>query len=262
MSEHRIEFSDGNVYERTMGVWSRLAGDVFLDWLAPATGLRWIDIGCGSGAFTALLAQRCAPLEIHGIDPSEHQLAFARARPDLSGTRFHQGDAMALPFPDARFDAAVMALVIFFVPDPAKGVAEMVRVVRPGGMVASYAWDRTAGGNPFTPVMDEMRAMGVTPPSPPSPAASRLDSLRDLWIGCGLEVVETRVIAVERTFADFDDFWNVATMVPSVRPAFEAMTKGDAAQLKDRLRARQPADAAGRITYGARANAISGRVPV
>ena len=127
MTQQPIRFDDGAAYDRGMGVWSQLAGQVFLDWLAPSSGLRWIDIGCGSGAFTELLAQRCAPAEIHGIDPSEAQFAFARLRPALRETTFLRGDAMALPFETDRFDAAVMALVLFFVPDPAKGVAEMAR---------------------------------------------------------------------------------------------------------------------------------------
>jgi ubiquinone/menaquinone biosynthesis C-methylase UbiE len=139
MAEHQIRFEDGAAYERMMGVWSRLAGKVFLDWLAPSEGLRWIDVGCGSGAFTELVCARCAPAEIHGIDPAEAQLAFARARPGAQAVQFRQGDAMALPFDDNSFDAAVMALVIFFVPDPARGVAEMARVVAPRGAVAAYA---------------------------------------------------------------------------------------------------------------------------
>jgi ubiquinone/menaquinone biosynthesis C-methylase UbiE len=125
--------------------WSQLAGRVFLDWLAPSSGLRWIDIGCGSGAFTELLAQRCAPAEIQGIDPSEAQFAFARTRPALRETTFLRGDAMALPFEADRFDAAVMALVLFFVPDPAKGVAEMARVVCPGRHGLGISLDRGRG---------------------------------------------------------------------------------------------------------------------
>jgi ubiquinone/menaquinone biosynthesis C-methylase UbiE len=82
---------------------------------------------------------------------------------------FQQGDATALPFPDAAFDAASMALVIFFVPDPAKGVQEMVRTVRPGGIVCAYAWNFTTGGFPFGPIHDALRANGTPfPPAPPS----------------------------------------------------------------------------------------------
>ena len=81
MAEQQIRFDDGAAYEQVMGVWSRFAGEIFLDWLAPATGLRWLDVGCGNGAFTELIVRRCAPGEVQGIDPSEEQLAFARARP-------------------------------------------------------------------------------------------------------------------------------------------------------------------------------------
>jgi ubiquinone/menaquinone biosynthesis C-methylase UbiE len=145
MVEYRIRFDDGAAYERRMGHWSPLAGDIFLDWLAPRSGLRWIDIGCGNGAFTELLVERCAPAEVHAIDPSEGQLAFARTRAATRVAEFRKGDAMALPFSEDRFDAAVMALVIFFVPDPAKSVAEMARVVCRGGTIAAYAWDVLGG---------------------------------------------------------------------------------------------------------------------
>src|SRR5215469_13985068 len=75
MSQQPIRFDDGAAYESLMGAWSRLVGQVFLDWLSPATGQRWIDVGCGNGAFTELLVQRCAPAETQGIDPSEAQIA-------------------------------------------------------------------------------------------------------------------------------------------------------------------------------------------
>src|SRR5213082_2827160 len=161
MAEQQIRFEDGAAYERMMGAWSRLTGNIFLDWLAPSPGLRWIDIGCGSGAFSELLVEGCAPAEVQGIDPSEAQLAFARTRPAARLARFRQGDAMALPFPEDNFDAAVMALVIFFVPEPAKGVAEMVRVVAPGGTIATYAWDIEGGGRPTAPIDAELRAKSV-----------------------------------------------------------------------------------------------------
>jgi SAM-dependent methyltransferase len=260
MAEQQYRFDDGASYERMMGIWSRLAGEIFLDWLAPPSGLRWIDIGCGNGAFTELIVERCAPAEVQGIDPSEGQLAFARERHTARVAEFRQGNAMSLPFSEDRFDVAVMALVIFFVPEPARGVAEMVRVVGPGGTVAAYAWDMVGGGFPMEPFQAEMRAMGRAPPRPPSYDASRIDALRDLWTGAGLEAVETREITVQRTFADFDDFWTTCLLSPAITPTVAAMTSGDVELLKTRVRARLSADAAGRITLGARANAVKGRV--
>jgi SAM-dependent methyltransferase len=258
---NQIRFDDGAAYERYMGKWSQLAGEVFLDWLAPKSGLRWLDVGCGNGAFTEMIVERCAPVSVQGIDPSEGQLAYARARPASRVAEFRQGDAMALPFPDCTFDAAVMPLVIFFVPDPSKGVAEMARVVCPGGTVTAYAWDMVGGGFPYEALHVEMRGLGEEVPVPPSPDASRIDAMRDLWTGVGLDSVETREITVKRTFADFDDYWTTILGGPSVGPKLTAMASDDLARLCARMRARLSADASGRITYSARANAVKGRVP-
>jgi len=261
MSQPSIRFDDGAAYERGMGVWSGLAGNVFLDWLAPSPGWRWVDVGCGNGAFTELLMQRHAPAEVQGIDPSEAQLAFARTRPGVAGATFQQGDAMALPFEAARFDAAIMALVIFFVPEPAQGVAEMVRVVRPGGLVAAYAWDMAGGGFPFRPVQEEFRALGFTPAMPPSADASRLDILNRLWTEAGLTAVQTRQITVQRQFADFDDFWAANTGMGNQKATLATMPPADVEAMKSRLRAALPTDSQGRVTHTARANAITGIVP-
>jgi ubiquinone/menaquinone biosynthesis C-methylase UbiE len=261
MTEQQIRFDDGAAYEQMMGTWSRLAGGTFLDWLAPPSGLRWIDVGCGNGAFTELLVERCAPAEVQGIDPSEGQLAFARKRHAARLAVFQQGDAMALPFPADKFDAAVMALVIFFVPEPAKAVAEMVRVVRPGGLVTTYAWDMLGGGFPQESILVEMRAMGSNPTRPPQMGASRMDALHALWTSAGLEGVETREIKVQRAFANFDDFWMTNLKSPAIGAAVAAMTSGDADRLKRRVHARLPADTQGRVICGARAHALRGQLP-
>ena len=261
MAETQFRFQDGAAYERMMGVWSRLAGDIFLDWVAPAPDLRWVDIGCGNGAFTELVCARCAPAAIEGIDPSAEQIAYARTRPGARQAQFREGNAMALPFPDNSFDAAVMALVIFFVPDPVKAVAEMARVTRPGGLVATYAWDQVAGGSPQSPIQAELRSMGYDPHRPPSSEAARMPALRKLWADAGLEALETREIVVTRSFADFDDFWSSSATGPSIAPILAAMTATDIDRLKEGLLSRLPPDGAGRIAYQGRANAIKGRMP-
>jgi SAM-dependent methyltransferase len=260
MEKQQIRFDDGAAYENFMGAWSQLAGDTFLTWLAPAAGWRWADIGCGNGAFTEMLVERCDPVEVQGIDPSDAQLAFARTRLVGAPVEFRQGDAMALPYADAAFDAAVMALVIFFVPEPARGVAEMARVVKPGGSVSAYAWDIFGGGFPFAALYDEMAALGVPPLWPPSPEASRIENLHALWQGAGLVQIETRAITVTRSFADFETFWAVAQGGPRLAPRLAAMAPNDAASLQERLRLRLAPGADGRISYSATANAVKGRV--
>lgn len=260
MSQPAILFNDGAAYEKAMGVWSRVAGEDFLAWLAPASGLRWVDVGCGNGAFTELLMQRHAPAEVQGIDPSEGQLAFARTRPGAAGAVFGPGDAQALPFAEDRFDAATMALVLFFVPDPAKGIAEMRRVVRPGGAVAAYVWDMAGGGFPFHPMQQVLRAMGHVPALPPSAGISRMDALREAWTQGGLRDVETRRIEVRRRYPSFDELWATTSRTGSITTALAQMTEPQVDELKDRLRAALPAAPDGSITYGAVANAVKGVV--
>jgi len=116
------------------------------------------------------------------------------------------------------------------------------------------------GGFPYEPLLAEMRALGIAVPAPPSPGASRLDAMRELWAGAGLAAVETREIAVQRTFADFADYWTTILKGPSVGPKLAAMTTDDMALLQARMRARLPVDAAGRIACHGRANAVRGRV--
>jgi ubiquinone/menaquinone biosynthesis C-methylase UbiE len=261
VAEQTIRFGDGAAYERLMGIWSRTAGDIFLAWLAPAPGLRWLDVGCGNGAFTERIVERCAPAEVHGIDPSEGQLTYARTRPALHRVQLQLGDAMALPFPAGRFDAAAMALVLVFVADPAKAVAEMARVVRPGGMLATYMWDMMGGGFPLEPIFAEVRAMGIEPAMPAQLKASRIDAMRDLWRTAGVEAVETREIRVERTFADFDDFWGASQGSAALTATTARMAQADLDRLKERVHTRLSAGAGGRITCSARANAVKGILP-
>ena len=256
-----IRFDDGAGYERMMGTWSRIAGATFLEWLAPPRGLRWLDVGCGNGAFTELLATRCAPAELTGIDPSEGQLSFARERPGTRGATYVQGDAMALPFPDGSFDAAVMALVLFFVPDPARGLGEMRRVIAPGGLACAYAWDFLAGGFPLAPLQQAMRDMRLEVVYPPSVDASREARMRELWEQAGFVDVRTTSMQVQRSFESFEQLWEISQLGSTVRQVLQRLDDETRAELKERVRAASPAGADGRITWHARANAIQGRLP-
>lgn len=262
MSQPNIRFDDGAAYERMMGSWSKLIGERFLRWLAPAPGLRWVDVGCGNGVFTQVVAERCAPSSLDGIDPFEGQIAYARQRPALRGGRFRTGDAMALPYADGAFDVSTMALVMAFIPDPAKGVAEMKRVVAPGGTVAAYNWDIFGAHFPLATLQAEIRSLGFTPELPPSlPLSSAANTLM-LWKAAGLESIAMAALDAERTFVDFDDWWSAAIRSASTSAVLATMTQADIARLRARMHAKTPAGPDGRITVRARANAIRGRVPL
>ncbi|HXC60000.1 MAG TPA: class I SAM-dependent methyltransferase [Steroidobacteraceae bacterium] len=255
-----ISFDDGAAYEEYMGKWSHLAGSAFLDWLTPAPGLRWLDVGCGNGAFTETIVQRCAPATVTGVDPSAAQLEFARTRPALRNAELLQGDAMALPLRDQSVDITVMPLVIFFVPEPARGVAEMARVLRPGGIATAYSWDMEGGGFPYALLQAELLELGAPAKVEPRRDASRLDVSHELWKDAGFDAIQTQQFTVQRTYRDLDHYWNVIQGGPSVRHALASLNPTATARLKERLRIRLPQDDSGCIVCTARANAIQGRV--
>lgn len=260
MSAPPTHFADGAAYERFMGGWSRAAGMLFLDWLAPAPGLAWADIGCGNGAFTALLCSRCRPARLEAIDPSEGQLAFARNRVEAACANFRLGEAQALPYEDAAFDVAAMTLVLFFVPDPAKGVGEMRRIVRAGGIVAAYVWDIAAGGFPAQPVWTALAESGFSAAAPPRPDAASAGGLRALWEGVGLVEIAQHPFTVTRRFETFDAYWQASQGSASIRAAVAAMTPQQLARTQARVRALLQTLPGGAVAFTARANAIRGRV--
>ena len=260
MSDRQIRFDDGAGYEQMMGKWSRIAGEVFLDWVRPARGLKWVDVGCGNGAFTELLVDRCAPQSVRGIDVSEAQLAYARTRHTAGVAAFQLASAMELPFDDDSTDAAVMALVLFFVPEPVVGLAEMVRVVRPGGLVTAYAWDIEGGGLPMEKVFSSMREHGLSPTLPPSVSAANIDAMRALWKGAGLQQVDTSQIRIRRRFADFEEFWQACLLGGGTRSALENLPEVELRAIKESSRAKACGQGSDGLWVDAWANAVKGVV--
>ena len=141
-------------------------------------------------------------------------------------------------------------------------IAEMKRVVTPGGTVASYIWDFTGRRNTQGPLLQALEDMGVVVPPVPRIEFTRIDTMRDLFVSTGLDEVTDRTIEIQLEFADFDNYWASQTglATPAVKPIL-AMPAAEVEHLKASLRERLPTDAEGRITYMARVNAIKGHVP-
>src|SRR5271166_2184748 len=97
-----------------MGRWSRAGGEIFLDWLAPPRGARWLDLGCGTGALSELIAKMCSPESIVGVDLAQDRIEYARRLPIGQVADFRVGDALSLHFVDHAFDIVASALAINF----------------------------------------------------------------------------------------------------------------------------------------------------
>ncbi len=193
MPQPRNDFTDGAAYESYMGRWSKMVGVQFLHWLETPTQSKWLDVGCGNGAFTDEVIKQCTPSSVTGIDPSEGQIQYARQRHQTGQADYHVGDAQNLPFGDRSFDVATMALVIAFVPNPPKAVAELCRVTKPGGQVATYMWDLPKGmpGHPITKILTDM---GKSSLLLPSEEFSQMEPMQKLWVDAGLQKVESTQI--------------------------------------------------------------------
>ena len=262
MAESTINFDDGAAYERFMGRWSRAVGAIFLDWVAPPQGAHWLDVGCGTGVFTELIANTCAPASVTALDPSPQQVEYARRQPIAQRADFRVADAQELPLAAASFDVVASALVINFIPDRPRALAEMRRVARPGGTVAGYVWDFSNESGSNGPLMRGIRDVGIEPPEVPGTKDSTLQALRGLFERAGFEAIEVRSIDVINSFADFDDFWRSQTPAFSPVGKFIAtLTEARRRQVMEAVRAGLPPRPDGTIAYSARANAVKARVP-
>jgi SAM-dependent methyltransferase len=254
-------WASGDAYERYVGRWSRLVAPRFLEWLAPAPGLRWGDVGAGTGALSAAILAHCAPSQVAGVDLAEGFVKLARQQVTDPRATFEVGDATRLPWGDAAHDMAVSGLVLNFVPDPATMVREMARVTQPGGRVAAYVWDYADGMQLVRRFWDA--AVECDPAARPLDEAVRFP---DCWPGplaelfAALEDVVVEEVVVPTVFADFDDCWGPFLGGAGPAPAYvTSLGEDERTVLRETLRARVPVADDGSIPLTARAWAVRGR---
>ena len=200
-AERKDVWASGDAYEPYVGRWSRLVANQFLQWLAIPPGLDWLDVGCGTGALTQTILREADPARVVGVDPSAAFVAHAAAHVTDPRATFRIGDAQALPVSADEMNVSVAGLVINFVPDQRKAVAEMARVTKPGGTIAAYVWDYAGEMQMMRRFWDAAVAL--------SPAARELDegirfpvcrpeALQDLFRKAGLEQISSRAIDAPR----------------------------------------------------------------
>jgi len=252
----------GDLYEPYIGRWSRLVAREFVDWLAQPPGMDWLDLGCGTGALVGTIVEYCAPRSVEGIDASPAFIEHARARFKGVRMRLEVGDAQSLPLSPASVDAAVSGLVLNFLPQPERAVAQMMRVVRPGGTVASYVWDysdRMELMRYFWDAATELDAAAIDearrfPDCGPEPLAG-------LFGAAGLRNVAVRPIDVSTRFVDFDDYWVPFLGGQGPAPGYVmSLPQAGRNALRDLIRERLPVAADGSIDLVARAWAVRGQL--
>jgi SAM-dependent methyltransferase len=166
-----------------------------------------LNVGCGTGSLTFTLPEIANVATVTGIDLTEGFVKFARAHNKDPRINFEQGDARVLPIADNSFDRAFSMLVLQFIPDAARSVAEMCRVVEPGGTVTTAVWD-AYGGTPHTRMVWDIAA--TLDPSIERPLfrpLSQPSEMATLWRELGLVDVEQTSLLIRMEFLGFDDYW-------------------------------------------------------
>ncbi len=262
MAEARHDaWQAGDRYEAYMGRWSRQVAPRFLDWLALPEGLEWLDVGCGTGALSAAILARCNPRSLLALDLSDGFVATTRAALVDARADVRLGDAQALPAESGSRDVIVSGLVLNFVPDRPKALAEMKRVARAGAPAAFYIWDYPGGGLEFVHAF-WLAAAALDPVAAGLCEDKRFpmctpDALTALATGAGLDRVECTAIEVPTVFQDFEDYWHPFTLGAGPAPGYCASLAPEARQLlKERLQATLPRQPDGSIRLDARAWAV------
>ncbi|HEX2285729.1 MAG TPA: methyltransferase domain-containing protein [Mycobacterium sp.] len=243
-------FSEGEGYERFMGRWSRRLAPLFVTFAGVVEGDRVLDVGSGTGALSAAAAD--AGARVTGVEPSAAYVRYAQQHVQAGRVQFETGDAMDLPYDDGVFDRTLSMLVLNFVPAPGIALDQMIRVTRPGGLVAAAVWDYGDGMQMLRAFWDEAVALDPN-------AASRDErymplcphgALTDLWRSRGLQNVEEQPLTVDTKFSSFDDYWQpflsgqgpagryVMSLDESARDALENRLRSRLAVLGLSLRAR------------------------
>ena len=260
LASHDV-WDSGDSYEPYVGRWSRLVAREFIPWLDVPENRNWLDVGCGTGALSQTVVQMAAPHKLKGIDRSTGFLEVARRRTNPPA-EFEAGDAQALPVEPGSYDVAISGLVLNFVPEPERMVAEMRRAVCEGGTVALYVWDyagkmqflrhfwnAATALDPAAREFDEGRRFPLCHP----------DALTQLFQKAGLTGTQTRPIDISTDFKDFDDYWAPFLGGQGSAPGYAmSLSEDRRVQLRERLYTSLPFALDGSIPLIARAWAVRG----
>ncbi|MEV6282116.1 methyltransferase domain-containing protein [Kribbella sp. NPDC051770] len=248
-------WASGEQYEPYVGRWSRLVATEFVAWLDQPPGLRWLDVGCGTGALTGTVVRDAEPASVLGIDRSEGFLEYARRTVPEATFEVRAAEDLT----DGSFDVVVSGLVLNFVPDRE---ALLRRLHGVGGVVAAYVWDYAEGMQLMTHFWEV--AGEVDPAWRDLNEATRFpfcrpDALEEMFTGAGFADVASRGITVPTVFTSFEDYWTPFLGGQGAAPAYlSTVDDGTREEIRIALQERLPVEPDGSIRLTARAWAVRG----
>jgi SAM-dependent methyltransferase len=212
------------------------------DAIGAAPGLRVLDVAAGSGQPSLTIAPRIQPGgTILGIDFSPEMVAVAERRARAAGATnvsFRTMDAEQLELPDATFDAVTCACGIIFFPDAQRALAEMRRVLTPGGRIAIGVWDEPSK-SPFVTVGGGAlgRFHAPTPPNPNAPGAFRFskpDVLERVLRDAGFDDIRMASVPMPIEFDSTEEYWQMFTeCAAGVKTKLSTLSQADQVRLRN-----------------------------
>ena len=229
-----------DAYMRFMGRFSEPLAVRFAELAGVRRGQRVLDVGCGPGALTAELVNRAGADAVSAVEPSASFAAAVRKR--LPGVDIRRSVAEELPFPDGGFDAAMAQLVVHFMADPVRGLREMGRVTRPGGVVAACVWDHAGGRGPLGVFWSAVRELDPAADDESGLAGVREGHLAGLFAQAGLGGAQVTTLTVRVRYASFGRWWEPFTLGVGPAGAYVASLAPDQrAALREQCRRLLPA---------------------
>ncbi len=232
-------FIAADAYDRFMGRYSSLLAAQLADYAGVRSGQSVVEVGCGPGALTSELVRRLGASAVVAVDPSEPFVAAARER--HPGVDVRQAAAEELPFADGEFDVALAQLVVHFMADPVRGLSEMGRVTKNGGVVCACVWDHAGDQSPLSPFWQAVRERDPEADVEANYAGVRRGHLTELFREAGLREVEETALPVHLEHETFEDWWEPFTL--GVGPAgvyFASLDATGQAELREAARRRLP----------------------
>lgn len=252
--------TSGQAYDMFMGRYSRPLAVVFADAAQVTGGLTVLDVGCGPGALTGVLAERLGADAVAACDPSAPFVQECAAR--HPGVDVRPGQAEAIPFDDGAFDVVLAQLVFHFVTDPALAAGEFRRVLRPGGRAAACVWDFAEGMQMLRHFWDAALALDLRAPDEARTLRfGRAGEIADLLADAGFRDVSESTLTVSSTYADFDELWS--GFLAGIGPAGAyclSLPEQSRAALREELFG-QVGSPVGAFSLGAAARCASGLTP-